>query len=139
MAVHIATVPSVPVDGVSSSVDSLLLSLNEILSWDWLGARIVVEHCDSYVSDHPFEKGFMSIDDEVLALKPLLGNFKVGLAINWARSAIEGRSQSTVINHIKLARKNNLLSGVFFQGFQVRGEIMGTGKIRICLLKSPVA
>ncbi len=116
LAVHIATAPAVPVDGVTSSINSLLLSLNEILSWDWMGARIVIEHCDSYTGDHSFEKGFMSIDDEILALKSLSDSFEVGLAINWARSAIEGRSPSTVIDHIKLARKNNLLSGFVFSG-----------------------
>ena len=128
LAVHLATAPSVPVDGVSSSVDSLLLSLNEILSWDWMGARIVIEHCDSYVGDHPFEKGFMSLDDEILALKSLSEDFKVGLAINWARSAIEGRSPATVVDHIKLARKNNLLSGLFFSGVSDRGGDYGDWK-----------
>ena len=116
LAVHIATAPSVPVDGVTSSIDSLLLSLGEVLTWDWMGARIVIEHCDSYAGDHPVEKGFMSIDDEILALKTIYEDFNVGLAINWARSAIEGRSQSTVVDHIKLARKNHLLSGFFFSG-----------------------
>lgn len=116
LAIHIATAPSVPVDGVGSSIGSLLLSMKEILSWDWMGSRIVIEHCDSHVSSHPFEKGFMSIEDEILALKSLSNNFKVGLAINWARSAIEGRSPSTVIDHVKLARGNDLLSGFIFSG-----------------------
>ena len=128
LAVHIATAPSVPVDGVTSSVDSLLLSLNEILSWDWMGARVVIEHCDSYVKGRPFEKGFMSLDDELLALKSLSDNFRAGLAINWARSAIEGRNPATVINHIKLARKNNLLSGFFFSGVSDRGGDYGNWK-----------
>jgi hypothetical protein len=128
LAVHIATAPSVPVDGVSSSVDSLLLSLNEILSWDWMGARIVIEHCDSYVGDHPFEKGFMSLDDEILALKSLPDDFKVGLAINWARSAIEGRGFLTLIDHIKLARENNLLSGLIFSGVSGKDDSYGVWK-----------
>jgi hypothetical protein len=116
LAVHIATAPSVPVDGVTSSVDSLLLSMNEILSWDWMGARIVIEHCDSHVEGRPFEKGFMSINDELLALKTLADNLNVGFTINWARSAIEGRSPSVVIDHINLARANNLLTGFVFSG-----------------------
>ena len=70
----------------------------------------------------------MSIDDEVLALKSLSVNFKVGLAINWARSAIEGRSPSTVIDHIKLARKNKLLSGFFFSGTADSDESYGDWK-----------
>lgn len=128
LAVHIATAPSVPVDGVTSSVDSLLLSMNEILSWDWMGARIVIEHCDSYVGTHPFEKGFMSIDEEISVLKSFAGNFKVGLAINWARSAIEGRSSSTVVDHLKLARKNKLLSGFFFSGVSDKDGSYGLWK-----------
>ena len=128
MAVHIATAPSVPVDGVASSADSLLLSLNEILSWDWMGARIVIEHCDSHVEGRPFEKGFMSINDELMALKSLTDNFQVGLAINWARSAIEGRSALTVIDHIKLARENDLLSGFVFSGVSDKDEVYGLWK-----------
>jgi hypothetical protein len=128
LAVHIATAPSVPVDGVSSSVDSLMLSMGEILSWDWMGARIVIEHCDSYSGDHPFEKGFMSLDDEILVLKLLPDNFKIGMAINWARSAIEGRGSSTVIDHIKLARENNLLSGLIFSGVSGKDDSYGVWK-----------
>lgn len=128
LAVHIATAPSVPVDGVTSSVDSLLLSLNEILAWDWMGARIVIEHCDSYAGDHHFEKGFMSLDDEILALNSISENYKVGLAINWARSAIEGRSPSTAIDHINLARKNNLLSGFVFSGTSDKAGSYGVWK-----------
>ncbi len=128
LAVHVATAPSVPVNGVTSSIDSLLISMNEILSWDWMGARIVIEHCDSYVGNHPFEKGFMSIDDEILALKSLPDNFKVGLAINWARSAIEGRSPSAVIDHIKTAKKNKLLSGFVFSGTSDKDGTYGAWK-----------
>jgi len=99
----------------------------------------VIEHCDSYVGTHPFEKGFMSVDEEISVLKSFAGNFKVGLAINWARSAIEGRSSSTVVDHIKLARKNKLLSGFFFREFQIRMGATGSGRIPICLLKNPLA
>ena len=47
IAVQIATAPSVPVKGVSSSKSSLLRSMEEILSLDWQGARVVIEHADA--------------------------------------------------------------------------------------------
>lgn len=128
LAVHIATAPSVPVAGVTTSIDTLLLSLNEILTWDWMGARIVIEHCDSYIGRHAFQKGFMAIADEILTLKSLSDKFKVGLTINWARSAIEGRSAATAIDHIALARKYGLLSGFVFSGTSDKAGEYGVWK-----------
>lgn len=120
IAVHLATAPKIPVDGVNSSVDSFSKSLKEIMSWDWMGADIVVEHCDSFSGKYPVEKGFMPISDEIEVLSSFMDKSnKVGLVINWARSAIEGRSPKTVIEHIKCANKQNLLRGLMFSGTSV--------------------
>jgi len=116
IAVQIATAPSTPVEYVSSSADSLLKSMEEILSWDWEGAKIVIEHCDAAVGNTPFEKGFLTIEDEVKTLIELKDLHDVGMTINWARSAIEGRNTSKPIEHIKMALKNNILSGLMFSG-----------------------
>ncbi|EKD70846.1 MAG: hypothetical protein ACD_46C00367G0002 [uncultured bacterium] len=116
LAVQIATGPSIPVDGVSSSMKSLKKSLTEILSWDWQGSKIVIEHCDSFVRHMPFEKGFMNIHDEIGVLLSFIANHKVGITLNWARSAIEGRSTKTVIEHIEITKKSGLLSGMMFSG-----------------------
>jgi hypothetical protein len=116
IAVQIATAPSTPVEYVSSSTDSLLKSMEEILSWDWGGAKIVIEHCDAAVGNTPFEKGFLTIEDEVKTLTELQDLHDVGMTINWARSAIEGRNTSKPIEHITLALKNNILSGLMFSG-----------------------
>ena len=127
-AVHIASAPSMNIPGVSNSSDSLLKSMHEILSWDWMGARIVIEHCDSYINQDTVEKGFMSINDEIESLITLSSDYKVGLTINWARSAIEGKSPQTVIEHIKMATENDLLSGLIFSGTSINDEKYGVWK-----------
>ena len=33
---------------VKSSEDSLLSSIENIMTWDWDGANLVIEHCDSH-------------------------------------------------------------------------------------------
>ena len=116
IAVQIATAPSTPVKYVSSSTDSLLKSMEEILSWDWEGAKIVIEHCDTAVDNIPFEKGFLTIEDEIKTLIELQDMHNVGITINWARSAIEGRNISKPLEHIEMALKNNILSGLIFSG-----------------------
>jgi hypothetical protein len=124
IAIQLATAPTVPVDGVNSSLESLLKSMNEIISWDWQGAKILIEHCDSFV-DNPIQKGFMSIDEEIRALLSLADKTNIGLSINWARSAIEGRSSERVIEHINKVNKHQLLSGLIFSGTTINDEQYG--------------
>ncbi len=128
IAVQIATAPSTPVEYVSSSADSLLKSMEEILSWDWEGAKIVIEHCDAAVGNTPFEKGFLTIEDEIKTLTELQDLHDVGMTINWARSAIEGRNTSKPIEHIRLALKNNILSGLMFSGVSDNDDQYGSWK-----------
>jgi len=116
IAVQIATAPSMPVDGVNSSMDSFLTSMNELLSWDWAEAKIVIEHCDSSFPGQPIAKGFFKLENEIKALESLNSEVELGVMINWARSAIEGRSTNTPVEHLTLASKNNVLSGLIFSG-----------------------
>jgi hypothetical protein len=125
IAVQIATAPSTPVEFVSSSTDSLLKSMEEILSWDWEGAKIVIEHCDTSIIAQPFEKGFFTLDDEIKALSKLSTSNNLGITINWARSAIEGRSSNKPIEHLKLVLKHNMLSGLIFSGVSDKDERYG--------------
>lgn len=78
----------------SSSKDALKQSLEEMQSWDWQGAKIVVEHCDAYIKEQPAEKGFMKLEDEIATIIAVNGlhNSDIGISINWGRSAIEARS-----------------------------------------------
>lgn len=126
MAVHLATAPGCPAPGVSRSIDSLQRSMDEILSWDWNGARLVIEHCDTAIGECPPQKGFMSIEEEISVLNFLKSEYNVGITLNWGRSAIEGKSPDQVIEHIKVATANNLLSGFIFSGTAIDDKKYGS-------------
>jgi len=131
IAVQIATAPSVPVAGVSSSMKSLFLSMDDILSWDWGGAKVVIEHCDTAVINQPFEKGFLPLEDEIEVLRKVSREFdsaNVGVTVNWARSTIEGKSMDKPVEHIVTASKNDLLSGIMFSGVSEIDENYGSWK-----------
>ncbi len=116
LAVQIATAPSMFISGVSSSLNSFMKSMEELLSWDWGGAKIVIEHCDAFIVGQPNRKGFFTLEKEIDAFKSLSIDNDVGVMINWARSAIEGRSPDKPIEHLKSLSENNLLSGLIFSG-----------------------
>lgn len=96
------------------SLDALALSLDEISQWDWQGAELVIEHCDALVDGQIPEKGFLTLEDEISAIKK--SGVDIGLLINWGRSAIEFRDGDRVIDHIELAKSNDLLHGLIFSG-----------------------
>ncbi|GAP53639.1 uncharacterized protein STM3670 [Arthrobacter sp. Hiyo6] len=90
-------------------------SMNRILSWDWHGINVVIEHCDSIRHDGSFEKGFLPIEEELDILDALSAP-NTGIVVNWARSAIEGRSTQTPIEHVVLARERGWLRGITLSG-----------------------
>lgn len=116
LAVEIQTAPKQSV--ASSSKRALLASLNTMLGWDWQGAKILIEHCDTVIEGQSPAKGFMNIEDEIDVLKILNKQIDVpmGLLINWGRSVIETRCCDGAIEHIKLAQTNGLLQGLMFSG-----------------------
>lgn len=122
--VQLATAPTVAVTEQRSSVDQLARSLNEILCLDWQGAKLVIEHCDS-MSPHQ-SKGFMSLQDEIKAIELVGGGEAVGITINWGRSAIEGKSVQTPLDHLELVKQADLLHGLMFSGVCENSEIFGS-------------
>lgn len=92
--------------------DAMRRSINELLSWDWSGAQLVIEHCDQYIEGQPPEKGFLSIDDEI----DLCRNTDIGLTINWGRSCVEGRDAELPERHIQAAVEADVLHGIMFSG-----------------------
>jgi hypothetical protein len=105
-----------------ASAKSLSTSLKAMLSWDWQGAQIVIEHCDAFVEGQEASKGFLSIEDEIKVLSDLNVELKMraqqplGMVINWGRSAIEARSISGPIEHIQKAKESGVLAGIMFSG-----------------------
>jgi len=131
IAVQLHSAPKCSVAYERSSVSSFVQSLGEITSWDWQDARIVIEHCDAPVSGHIPEKGFLSIDDEIKAILEINEQNprnKLGITINWGRSAIEGRNPDTAIEHIRKAKRAGLLRGVIFSGCSDRQTPYGIWK-----------
>lgn len=94
------------------TADDFAESLNEIAQLDWSGAVPVIEHCDRYIPEQPAEKGFLSLEDEIEVAHAT----GIDVQINWGRSAIEGRSAQTPLEHVRRVRDAGVLAGVFFSG-----------------------
>lgn len=123
--VQIVTSPSIPVKEVSSSVDSLARSLEELVRLDWNGAGLAIEHCDSSRSDGSYVKGFMPLEDEINAISRFK-NENLKVVINWGRSAIEGRGGDVVIEQLEKLIGLDLLAGLIFSGTCDKSEKFGS-------------
>jgi hypothetical protein len=99
--------------------DAFTTSLREIADWDWLGSAIVVEHCDAPTPAGPAAKGFLRLEDEtaaVLAVREAGSRTLLGQAVNWGRSAIEGRSAETPRVHLQEICEAGTAAGLMFSG-----------------------
>lgn len=105
-------VHSAPGPGHASTA-AFARSLEEIVGWDLAGAEVLVEHCDARVPDQQAAKGFWSLADEIAAIGQV-GH--VGVSINWGRSAIEGRSAATALEHVTTATDAGVLRAVVLSG-----------------------
>ncbi|MBI5594840.1 MAG: DUF4862 family protein [Elusimicrobia bacterium] len=88
-------------------------SLRTLASWDWSGATLMVEHCDAARPDGAHDKGFLSLKAELAVVQSVPG---AAVSLNWGRSALEGRSERTPLEHIAAARSAGLLGALFFSG-----------------------
>ncbi len=117
-AIQIQTAPAR--NKAASSKAALMASLNTMLSWNWHGARMVIEHCDAWVGSHAPSKGFLALSDELEVLTELNAALpeqqQLGMVINWGRSVFETRRVDGALQHIKTAQAAGLLSGVMFSG-----------------------
>ncbi len=110
---------SAPVNTANNaSRQALMDSLTELSTWDWDGTKLVIEHCDAFNSEQLPQKGFLSLTDEIAAISQVnqQQGCDIGLSINWGRSAIEGLSIETPIEHIRQAKDAGLLTGLIFSG-----------------------
>ncbi len=92
--------------------DAFKSSLAELATWDWCGARLVIEHCDKFVPEQNPEKGFLSLESEI----GIASEVGIGIHLNWGRSAVEGRSANTAYEHVLEAGKRGVLDGIIFSG-----------------------
>lgn len=100
-----------------ASVTALSESLAEICSWDWQGARVVLEHCDAYIAGQTPSKGFLTLEAETEAVhRAKSSGGALGMSINWGRSVIEQRRPEAALDHITYLRDAGLLAGVVLSG-----------------------
>lgn len=111
--IHFHALPKNDETGMRGHKEALKRSLRDIKNIDFSGAHLNLEHCDAYVPGQPAEKGFLSLQDELELLSDA-GGF--GVVLNWARSAIEGRSRLTPLAHIRMTQTAGLLKGFCFSG-----------------------
>jgi hypothetical protein len=125
-AVHLFSAPR-PVGADSgcpaAAVEALADSLRQLAGFDWDGARPVLEHCDAAVRPHPPVKGFLPLEQEIEAV--LVSGTGAGVALNWARSVIEGRATGTAASHLKLALDAGVLAGFVLSGCSSRPTAFG--------------
>lgn len=78
------------------------------------GAALLVEHCDAFVPGRAPEKGFLAVADELAALDGLPD--RLGMSVNWGRSAIELRDGDAVAAQIAEIAASGRLRGLVFSG-----------------------
>lgn len=100
----------------SADARSLARSLRE-LSAEAEEIPLVIEHCDALVAGQPPAKGFLSLEEEgeAVAIAREEGAV-IGQSLNWGRSALEGRSAATAVEHIRTLASAGTLAGVMFSG-----------------------
>jgi len=110
---------------VLGNAEYLARSLETIAGWDLAGTQILIEHCDALVGGQRAAKGFLTLGDEIEAIRAAGSPEPLGIGINWGRSAIEGRSAHTPIDHLASAMKAGLLRAVVFSGASAQATAWG--------------
>lgn len=111
------------------SAAALEKSLATLLSWDWHGARLLLEHCDTLIPGQIASKGFLSLTDELNVLASANARYQpvkpLGVVINWGRSVLETRHPGGALLHIQAAKAQGLLQGVMFSGISDQATAYG--------------
>ena len=100
---------------VEQATEAFARSIKEIARWDW-SCELVLEHCDAMNAAAP-RKGFLPLEN---VLETLAG-YEIGVCINWARSAIEGRNTTLPLVHTRQAQQAGKLRGLMFSGTTENG------------------
>ncbi|WP_053206498.1 DUF4862 family protein [Jiangella muralis] len=95
-----------------TSADAFRESLDEALTWDWDGVRLLIEHSDAHSDAHAPSKGFLPLADEL----DVAEERGIGVVLNWARSAIETRGAAGPREHLAAVVARDRLGGLVFSG-----------------------
>jgi len=93
-------------------------TLTEAASWDWCGTSLAIEHCDAFRTGQPHAKGFLELPDEITVAQDVTAgsSTRVGLTINWGRSAIDRRTPYAPAEQLVQARDAGVLLGLIASG-----------------------
>ena len=119
LAVQTTSAPTNTQGNLYAHKKLLFESLSEIVSWDWFGSKIVIEHFDAAYEYNPIpKKGFLTLEEEIDTIIEINEKYdsNCGIVINWGRSVIEFKNVEGPIKHIKDAIQHNVLCGLMFSG-----------------------
>jgi hypothetical protein len=112
----------------TASERAFVSSLSQVLALDWEDVVVVVEHCDAKDGADP-QKGFLPLSAERTCLDEARARastqLRTGHAINWARSAIEGRAAETPESAINSLSGSGRLAGLMFSGVSPIATVFG--------------
>ena len=107
----------------SGTTAAFARSLAELAELGWDDALVTVEHCDSVAGPPPHQKGYLTFDDELAVVRETDSRF--AMTVNWGRSAIDGRSARTPVEHVTALRDAGRLGGVMFSGATDHESVYG--------------
>lgn len=116
IALEMQAAPQAGNANVQQATDAFARSIHEIAAWDW-PCELVLEHCDAMNKPAP-RKGFLPLENVI----DVLSGHDIGICINWARSAIEGRNTTLPLEHTLMAKQAGKLRGLMFSGTALQGE-----------------
>lgn len=116
IALEMQAAPQKDNASVEQATEAFARSINEISAWDW-SCELVLEHCDAMTGSAP-RKGFLPLEQVLDVLR----GTDISVCINWARSAIEGRSTDVPLQHVQAALKADKLGALMFSGTTATGE-----------------
>lgn len=116
IALELHAAPLAGNPNVAQATDAFARSLKEIAGWDW-SCDLVLEHCDAMTGTTP-RKGFLPLENVL----EVIADYDIGVCINWARSAIEGRNTSLPRQHALSAQRAGKLRGLMFSGTTQTGD-----------------
>lgn len=128
VAVEIHSVPTMAPRDARAGAERFTESLVEAAAWDWCGAALVVEHCDARTPGLPWRKGLLPLALEIQAVRAArraVPAARLGLSLNWGRSAIETRDPDGPRRAARAARATDVLCGVMFSGVSDRPSSYG--------------
>ncbi|WP_297207140.1 DUF4862 family protein [uncultured Pluralibacter sp.] len=116
IALELQAAPVASNSSVAQATEAFSRSLKEIAAWDW-PCELLLEHCDAMDGPAP-RKGFLPLENVLEVTR----DYNISVCVNWARSAIEGRSVTLPLTHTRLTQEAGKLGALMFSGTTAGGE-----------------